>query len=456
MDKLFGTDGIRGRANHFPTTPETALALGKALAQVLRQKEGRQRVIVGKDTRRSCYFFENAIIAGLCSMGVDTLMLGPLPTPGVAYVTRAYRAAAGIMISASHNPFYDNGIKIFNSEGFKLSDALEQQMEQIIQTGAFETVPLDKEVGKNKRIDDVGGRYIEHLKNTFTPGQTLGGMKIFLDCANGATYRVAPLTFWELGAEVCVKGNSPSGLNINDNCGSLHPEGMQKGVVEKGADVGIALDGDGDRLMMSDEKGNLIDGDQIMAICAKELKELGELENNCVVGTVMTNFGVVRHLESLGVNVRLTKVGDRHVLQEMLDHKASLGGEQSGHLIFRKHTTTGDGILSALQVLAIMHRTGRKLSELAAAVEKFPQILINIPVIKKPPLEELKSVSRVIGDIEGELKGKGRVLIRYSGTENLCRVMVEGEEREKIDQMAKVIADMVTKEIGTCVESPAI
>ncbi len=450
MDKLFGTDGIRGRANEFPTTPEIALALGKALGSILRQNNGRHRVVVGKDTRRSCYFFENAIIAGLCSMGIDTLMVGPLPTPGVAFITKAYRAAAGIMISASHNPFYDNGIKIFNSEGFKFSDEQENQIEQIIATGNFLKAPLDAEIGKNKRIDDIDGRYIEHLKNTFSIGGSLKGVKIFLDCANGAAHRVAPLAFWELGAEVIVTANQPDGLNINEKCGALYPQGIMRGVLENRADVGIALDGDGDRIMMVDEKGMLVDGDMILAICAKEMKEHQQLINNRVVGTVMTNFGVVRFLQSIGVEVLLSSVGDRYVLQEMLEHEAYLGGEQSGHLIFLNHTTTGDGILSALQILAIMKQSGKKLSELASVVQKYPQVLVNISVREKPPLEQLKSVQAIMGDIKKELGNDGRLLVRYSGTENLCRVMVEGQNEKKIHEMANVIAMAITNEIGEC------
>ncbi len=454
MEKLFGTDGIRGRANHFPTTPEIALLLGKAIAKVLRQDAGRHRVVIGKDTRRSCYFFENAIIAGLCSMGVDTLMLGPMPTPGVAFITRAYRAAAGIMISASHNPYYDNGIKIFDSDGFKLPDHIEKEIEALIHNNHFEDIPPDAEIGKNKRIDDVDGRYIEHLKNTFPTQKTLSDMRICLDCANGAAHRVAPLAFWELGGELCVRGDKPDGLNINQNCGSLHPELLQKMVIEEKADVGIALDGDGDRVLMIDEKGNIVDGDVLLAICAKAMKEHGKLKNNRLVATVMSNYGVIKHFESLGIEVFLSQVGDRYVIQEMLKNKAFLGGEQSGHLIFLDHTTTGDGILSALQVLGIMRESGKLLSELASSVAKFPQALVNIEVSEKPPLDTLKRVTQVQKDIESDLGREGRVLVRYSGTENLCRVMVEGSSQEQVERYAETIAAAIKSEIGTCVESP--
>jgi phosphoglucosamine mutase len=447
--RLFGTDGIRGHANIYPMTVETALTLGKAAAQVLRVKKEKPRVVVGKDTRLSCYMFENALIAGLCSMGADTLMVGPLPTPGVAFITRAYRADAGIVISASHNPYYDNGIKIFSSDGFKLPDPEEEKIERLINKNQFNaSLPSDFDVGRNKRIADADGRYIEFVKATFPKGKTLKGLKIFLDCANGAAHRVAPLVLWELDSEVIVYGNDPNGLNINDHCGALYPQAMQKGVIEHKADVGIALDGDGDRVIMVDEKGNIIDGDQILAICAQELKRNELLKNDRIVATVMTNYGVVKYLDSLGIEVLLSKVGDRYVIQDMLTHKAFLGGEQSGHLIFLDHNTTGDGIVSALQVLRIMMERGSSLSKLAEAIKKYPQTLINIPVLKKPPLETLKLVQKEIFDAERTLGDKGRVLVRYSGTENLCRVMVEGIRKQQIDQIAEAITRAVRKEIG--------
>lgn len=447
--RLFGTDGIRGRANLYPMSVEVALALGRAAAKVLRKQEGKPRVVIGKDTRLSCYMFENALIAGLCSMGVDTLMVGPLPTPGVAFITRAYRADAGIVISASHNPYYDNGIKIFSSEGFKLPDSVEHEIERLIFDNNFaDSLPLDPEVGRNKRIADADGRYIEFAKATFPKGKTLKGLKIFLDCANGAAHRVAPLVLWELDAELVVCGNEPNGLNINDHCGSLYPQAIQKGVVEHQADIGIALDGDGDRVIMVDEKGQVVDGDTILAICAHELKKRDLLKNDRVVATVMTNLGVIKYLQSLGVEVFQSKVGDRYVIQDMLMHKAYLGGEQSGHLIFLDHNTTGDGIVSALQVLRIMLESKSTLSELAAAVKKYPQTLINVPVKKKPSLETLKTVQAAIQDVESSLADKGRVLVRYSGTENLCRVMVEGLKKSLVDQFAEHIAKAISKEIG--------
>ncbi len=447
--KLFGTDGVRGRANYFPMTVEIALMLGKAVAVVLRRHNGKHRVVIGKDTRLSCYMFENALVAGLNSMGVDTLMLGPLPTPAVAFITRAYRADAGIVISASHNPFYDNGIKIFTSDGIKLPDAIEREMEEMIATGDFEDIPQDNELGRNKRIEDAAGRYIEFVKATFPKGKTLKGIKIFLDCANGAAHRVAPLAFWELDAEVVVTGNEPNGININDHCGSLNPSIIQKGVIENKANVGIALDGDGDRVIMVDEKGHIIDGDTILAICAHELKRRDLLKNDRVVATVMSNYGVIKYLESLGIEVILSNVGDRYVIQDMLSHKAFLGGEQSGHMIFLDHNTTGDGIVSALQVMRIMIESESTLSDLASCVKKFPQTLINVPVTKKTPLKKLLEVQKVMQEVEAELGDLGRVLVRYSGTENLCRVMVEGPKKHQVDVLAQKIAKEVEKEIGS-------
>ncbi|MBS0623187.1 MAG: phosphoglucosamine mutase [Verrucomicrobia bacterium] len=456
MKRLFGTDGIRGRANLYPTTPEIALALGKALATVLRRQGGNHRVVVGKDTRRSCYFFENAIIAGLCSMGVDTLMVGPLPTPGVAFITTAYRAAAGIMISASHNPFFDNGIKIFNSEGYKLSDELEAEIERIVLSGDFGALPADHEVGRNKRIDDVAGRYIENVKSTIPKGCTLAGMRLVIDCANGAACRVAPLVFWELGAEVIVRGDEPNGLNINDNCGALYPQALQQSVLDHQAHVGIAFDGDADRVQMVDENGQLVDGDQIMAICAQHLLETDALINRRVVVTVMSNYGLIKYLQKLGIEVITTKVGDRYVIQGMRDQDAYFGGEQSGHLIFRQYSPTGDGIIAALQVLRIMKETGKSLTQLTSSFKRYPQLLMNVHVRKKVPLEQLKLVNDTIAQMEALLKDTGRVLVRYSGTENLCRVMVEGSEQELVKNCCHTLVQAVEKEIGACAESAVI
>jgi len=447
--KIFGTDGIRGHANRYPMSAEVVLALGKALGRVLKARDPHSRVVIGKDTRLSCYLFENALIAGLCAMGVDTLMVGPLPTPGVAYITRAYRASAGIVISASHNPYYDNGIKVFNSEGFKISDEIEAQMEDAIISNDFsENFVQDAELGRNTRIADADGRYIEFVKASFPKGKTLSDMKIFLDCANGAAHRVAPAAFWELEAQVIVTGNQPNGININDQCGSLHPQVTQKGVIENQADVGIALDGDADRVIMVDEKGQIVDGDIILAICALQLKQTGQLNKNAVVATVMTNYGVLKFLESHGIEVFLSPVGDRYVIQEMVKQGLNLGGEQSGHLLFLDHSTTGDGLITALQVLKIMQQRDCTLSELVSIVQKCPQALVNVKVKRKPALKELVQTQKVIDQAEKELGDMGRVLVRYSGTEPLCRVMVEGPQKGLVTQLSQKIAATIEQEVG--------
>ncbi len=362
MKRLFGTDGIRGRANSFPMNVETTLALGRAFGVWLKQNNSeRIRVVLGKDTRLSCYIFENALIAGLCSMGIDTLMVGPLPTPGVAFITRAYRADAGVVISASHNPYTDNGIKFFSAEGYKFPDSFEHKIEDLVKEQNFEKhLPPDSQIGKNSKIDDADGRYIEFVKATLPRRFSFKNIRVVLDCANGAAFRVAPLTLRELDAEVFAESNTPDGLNINEHCGTLHLENLQKSVMERRADVGIAFDGDADRMIMVDEKANIVDGDMILAICAHDMQQRGELLNNTVVGTVMSNFGFIKSMEDLGIQVIQSKVGDRYVIQEMLNHQSNLGGEQSGHLIFLDHNTTGDGLVSALQVLRIMKERGKK------------------------------------------------------------------------------------------------
>jgi len=453
--KLFGTDGIRGRANCFPMTVEIALALGRAAGKVFRKHSGKHRVVIGKDTRLSCYMYENALIAGLCSMGVDTLMLGPLPTPAVAFITRAYRADAGIVISASHNSFYDNGIKFFSRDGFKLPDSWEKQMEELIACGpqSFDdSLPDDPEIGKNARINDADGRYIEFVKATFPKKLSLKNMKIALDCANGAGYKVAPLVFRELDAEVFVRANTPNGLNINEACGALHPELVQKAVIDHQADVGIALDGDADRVIMVDENAQIVDGDAILAICAKDMLSRQMLKNNRLVSTVMSNLGYVDALQKMGIDVIQSNVGDRYVIQKMLQHDAILGGEPSGHIIFLEQNTTGDGLVSALQVLRIMIETKSKLSELASCFKRYPQICINVPVKKKTPLEKIEGLKTATDDVEKKLsdngKSHGRVLIRYSGTEKICRVMVEGPKRTLVEQHAKALAQIIQSQIG--------
>ncbi len=446
--KLFGTDGIRGKANVFPMSIETSMLLGKAVAKMLKPKNGNSRVVVGKDTRLSCYMFESALVAGLTSMGVDTLVVGPLPTPGVAFITRAYRANAGIVISASHNPYYDNGIKIFSSEGFKLPDPIEMDLEKMILENDFGNIPEHHLVGKNKRVVDADGRYIEFAKAAFAKRKTLKHLKIFLDCANGASYKVAPAILRELDAEVITIGCDPNGLNINDGCGTLYPSVIQKGVIEHSADVGIALDGDGDRVIMVDEKGHIVDGDTILAICAYDLKKKNKLTNNQVVATVMTNFGVLKFLKEQGIDVVTCEVGDRYVIRSMLESKAILGGEQSGHLIFLDYNTTGDGIVSALQVLRIMIETESTLSDLASCVIKSPQALLNVRVREKKPLANLNLLQEAIADVQQTLGEYGRVLVRYSGTEYVCRVMVEGSKKHQVDSLAQIIADVVHQEMG--------
>lgn len=448
--KVFGTDGVRGRANYKPMTVEIALALGRAAGKIFRRHNGKHRVVIGKDTRLSCYMFENALISGLCSMGVDTLMVGPLPTPGVAFITRAYRADAGIVISASHNPYYDNGIKFFSSEGFKLPDAWENEMEDIITSNYFDdSLPPEFDIGKNTKINDADGRYIEFVKATFPRRLSLRNLKIALDCANGASYKVAPLVFRELDAEVFVYGNAPNGLNINDGCGSLHPETVQKAVINHRADVGIALDGDADRVIMVDENAQIVDGDTILAICARDLKKQGILKNNKVVATVMSNFGFMKAMEAAEIEVIRSQVGDRYVIQDMLKHDANLGGEQSGHMIFLDHNTTGDGLVCALQVLRIMIETDSKLSDLASIVTRYPQACVNVKVKSKPPLKEIQRIQDAIGSVEKSLGDTGRVLVRYSGTENICRVMVEGPKQKQVQQMAQSISHVVNEELGS-------
>ncbi len=399
--KIFGTDGVRGRANNTPMTVEIALALGRAAGKLFRTHEGKHRVVIGKDTRLSCYMFENALISGLCSMGVDTLMVGPFPTPGIAFITRAYRADAGIVISASHNPYYDNGIKFFSSEGFKLPDNWEEEMERLVKQNDFDdSLPTDDEVGRNTKINDADGRYIEYVKATFPRRLSLKNIKVVLDCANGAAYKVAPLVFRELDAQVFVYGNTPNGLNINEGCGSLHPEMVQKAVIDHRADVGIALDGDADRVVMVDENAQIVDGDTMLAICASDMQKQGVLRHNKVVATVMSNFGFLKAMEQFGIEVIKAPVGDRYVIQEMLKHEANLGGEQSGHMIFLDHNTTGDGLVCALQVLRIMIETDSKLSDLAAIFKRYPQACVNVKVKTKPPLDALKTVQEAKSQVE--------------------------------------------------------
>lgn len=448
--ELFGTDGVRGRANVEPMTAETALALGQAVSVMFRRRGGdRHKIIIGKDTRRSGYMFENALVAGICSMGVDVLQVGPMPTPGMAFLTADMRCDAGVMISASHNPYQDNGIKFFSHDGYKLPDEFESRIEELIGNGSLARHRAAAEdVGRAQRIEDATGRYVVFLKKTFPQDLTLEGLRIVLDCANGAAYKVGPTVLSELDSEVFPIGVAPDGKNINEGVGSVHPETVQAKVKELRADVGICLDGDADRCQMVDEKGNLVDGDAILALAARDMVERGTLKGGAVVGTVMSNLGLERAVERLGLSLVRTAVGDRYIVEEMRSGGYNLGGEQSGHIIFGDHITTGDGLMTALQALAIMRRTGRQLSELVRDIERFPQVLINVKVAEKRPLESLPTVQAEIAAVEKALDGRGRVLIRYSGTEPKARVMVEGEEETRVREYAEQIAEKLRRALG--------
>ncbi|WP_298272136.1 phosphoglucosamine mutase [Geobacter sp.] len=449
MKKLFGTDGVRGVANVYPMTTEMAMQIGRAAAYLFKNGNRRHRIVIGKDTRLSGYMLENALVAGICSMGVDVLLVGPLPTPGIANITSSMRADAGVVISASHNPFQDNGIKFFSREGFKLPDEIELKIEDLIFSKKIDSLrPIATEVGKAYRIDDAVGRYVVFLKNTFPKELDLTGMKIVLDCANGAAYKVAPAVLEELGAEVIPIGVKPNGSNINAGCGSLHPEVISEAVKEHRADLGIALDGDADRVIFVDEFGNEVDGDHIMAICATDMLNNKTLCGNTLVATVMSNMGLDIAVKRAGGKVVKTAVGDRYVVEEMLKEGYNLGGEQSGHMIFLDHNTTGDGVLSALQVLAIMRRSGRTLSELAEVMIPLPQVLVNVRVAEKKDIMTIPEVASLIRGIEEKLKDEGRILIRYSGTEPLLRIMLEGQDKYQITGWAKEIADLVEHNIG--------
>ena len=448
MGKLFGTDGIRGVANVHPMTTEMAMQLGRGTAYIFKNKEKRHRIVIGKDTRLSGYMIENALVAGICSMGVDVLLVGPLPTPGIAFITSSMRADAGIVISASHNPFQDNGIKIFSGDGFKLPDQLENKIEELIFSDQIDSLrPTATEVGKAFRVDDAVGRYVVYLKNSFPKALTLDGMKIILDCAHGAAYRVAPAVFEELGAGVIPLGVEPNGENINYQCGSLHPQMVMKKVKEEGADIGISLDGDADRAIFSDELGNLVDGDRIMAICADDLRKAKRLKRNTLVATVMSNLGLDLAMKERGIKVVHTQVGDRYVVEEMARSGYNLGGEQSGHLIFLDYNTTGDGVLSALQVLAVMKRENKKLSELSSIMTPFPQVLLNVRVRHKRDPHRIPEVAALVKKIQEKLGDRGRVLVRPSGTENLIRVMVEGENEKEISAHAEEISECIRRKM---------
>jgi phosphoglucosamine mutase len=444
--RLFGTDGIRGPAGVPPMTPDIALRLGMAVAAHFGR---RGSVVIGKDTRLSGYMFETALAAGVCAIGAEVLLVGPLPTPGIAYITRSMRADAGVVISASHNPFADNGIKLFAADGFKLPDDVELELERLMVPGAVdERVARGREIGKAARIDDAAGRYLTHLKHTFPPSLALDGLKIVVDCAHGAAYKVAPTVLRELGATVIAIGVSPDGVNINDACGAVHPQAMCQAVVEHGADLGIALDGDADRVVFSDARGNVVDGDAILAVCALDMHARGALRGGSVVATVMSNMGLGRCLAAQGIGLVRTPVGDRYVVEAMVQGAYNLGGEQSGHVVFLDHGTTGDGMVAALQVLAIMQRSGRSLADLAGAMTRYPQLLRAIPVARKVPLDQLPQLGAVVRGAEAELGDDGRVLVRYSGTESSLRVMLEGPDLARLEELAGRIGEVARRELA--------
>ena len=447
MARLFGTDGVRGVANIEPMTAEMSLEIGRALAYVCKRHDRRgykHRIVIGKDTRLSGYMIETALPAGICSMGVNVFLVGPMPTPGIAFITRSMRADAGLVISASHNPYQDNGIKIFSRDGYKLPDCEEDEIEQLITSGHIRDIrPTADAVGRAMRIDDALGRYIVFCKEAFPENLSLDGMRIVLDCANGATYKVAPIIFSELGADVVTIHDKPDGRNINENCGSQHTADLRARVVAEQAQLGLAFDGDGDRLIAVDEKGAELSGDHIMAICAKAYRERGQLKNNLVIATVMSNFGFHAAMKQLGIEVGIAPVGDRYVLEMMKQRDAMLGGEASGHMIFHDHHSTGDGIISALQLLSAMCATQQPLSELAQIMHFAPQKLVNITVKQKPPIESVPVLQEAIRAAEAELGDTGRVLVRYSGTQSMCRVMVEGPTEEVTNRLCQSLAETV-------------
>ncbi len=447
--KYFGTDGIRGVASVPPLDPETLVRLGKAIATVFLRGSGRHRILIGKDTRLSGYMIETSLAAGITSMGADVLLTGPVPTPGLAYLTWSMRTSAGIMISASHNPFEDNGIKIFGADGYKLPDEIELELEHLLEPGVLDGKNASPEnIGKATRINDAVGRYTVFLKNTFPRDLSIEGLRIGLDCANGATYIVAPQTLSELGAEVTPRGISPNGRNINAGFGSLYPDLIARLVKEQKLDIGLSLDGDGDRAIITDEKGNVLDGDMILAINAIDLKQRGVLRIPKVVVTVMSNIGLERLLSKHGIGVERVQVGDRYVLEKMRETGIQLGGEQSGHTIFSDYSTSGDGIMTALMTLAVMKRTQKPLSELNSSFVKYPQKLINLKVNAKPPLDSINSIRDIISSKQNELRDNGRLLVRYSGTENKIRVMVECENEDLCERHARDVAEVIQKEIG--------
>ena len=452
--KLFGTDGIRGRSNRSVMTSSTIVRVGQALGKILMEQEARsykqkRKVVIGKDTRLSGYMVEMALASGLNSMGVHVLLVGPLPTPGIGFLARNMRADAGIVISASHNAYYDNGIKIFGSDGYKISSDWEKRIETLVASDELDEMLISSDqIGRSKRIDDAAGRYIVDVKNKFPLDMTLDGVRVVLDCANGSGYKVAPQILEELGAEVVVIGNQPNGFNINDKCGALFPNRVSEYVRQYRADVGISLDGDGDRVIMVDERGDIVNGDHILAICALHAKEENTLSKNTVVATEMSNFGLMKLFESEGIQLVKTKVGDRYVVEEMRRGGFSLGGEQSGHIVFLEHSTTGDGMIAALNVLSVMQRKQKKLSELRNVYQETPQVLKSIRVSEKKDFSEIKGYQELADQITQKLNGDGRLFVRYSGTEPVVRVLLEGPNEDELNTFADEIETLFRKEIG--------
>jgi phosphoglucosamine mutase len=449
MRRLFGTDGIRGVANVEPMTSETALKIGRAAAHVFKTRPGRHRIVIGKDTRLSGYMIESALTSGICSMGVDVLLVGPMPTPAIAFLARSLRADAGVMISASHNPYEDNGIKFFSRDGLKLPDDLETQIEELVVSGSIDSFrPTASEIGKAFRIDDAEGRYIEFVKRSLPKGFDLEGLKVVVDCAHGAAYKVAPHIYRELGADVTVLGDKPDGTNINLNCGATSPHVLQETVKTDGFALGIAHDGDADRAVFIAEDGRIVDGDQILGALALDMKEQNRLARKTVVTTVMSNLGLEQSLARAGVKLVRTAVGDRYLLERMLAEDYNFGGEQSGHIIFLDHNTTGDGLISALQVMALIRRSGKSLSQLAEQISLYPQLLVNVRVRERKDLAHIAPFQQALHAHEASLNGSGRILVRYSGTEPLVRIMVEAEDAEVVQKIAHHLADVLRAEVG--------
>ncbi|MHB8481345.1 MAG: phosphoglucosamine mutase [Nitrospiria bacterium] len=449
MTNLFGTDGIRGIANIEPMTCETIMKVGRAAAYVFKNKKGRHRIVIGKDTRVSGYMLESALTAGICSMGVDVLLVGPMPTPAIALITRSLRADAGVVISASHNSFEDNGIKFFSPEGLKLPDEVEKRIEKLVESGEIDSIrPTAKEIGKAFRIDDARGRYIEFVKKTVPRGMDFQGLKMVIDCAHGAAYRVTPSVFRELGAEVILIGDVPDGMNINKECGALYPDQLKALVKEHRADVGIAHDGDADRVIFVNHRGETVDGDQIMAACALDLQKNNVLKKNTLVATVMSNMGLDVAMKKSNIQVVRTPVGDRYVLEKMMKEGYNFGGEQSGHIIFLDYNTTGDGLITALQMVSLIKKTGKSLFDLVSCMTVYPQVLFNLRVARRKPLQEIPGYPSHLASLEEKLGETGRILVRYSGTEPLIRIMIEGEDKAVIHEMAQALAGTIQKGIN--------